>query len=301
MLNSYNPDVLTMIANLSNDRVITPPKIAKKILNTLPNNIWSDKNITFCDPFTKSGVFLREITIRLIDGLQTEIPNIEKRVDHILRNQVFGLGIDELTSLMSRRTLYCSKYANGQYSIANFEDSFGNVNYIESEHSWGPGKRCIYCGVNENIYNRGEEKESYAYSFLHCDDVNELFNMKFDVIVGNPPYQMNDGGGIGGSSATPIYDQFVENAIKLNPNYISMIIPSRWFTGGRGLDKFRKKMLNDKRIKEIHDFPNAADCFSGPDIKGGVCYFLWDKNYSGDCEVFTHSGDEVVSNIKRPF
>jgi len=299
MLSSFhNPDVLTCLANLSSDEVFTPPQVANQMLDTLPKEIWSDKNVTFLDPASKSGVFLREITIRLIKGLEGEIPDIEKRIEHILKNQVFGLGITPLTSELSRRTLYCSKKANGKYSIINFNDEEGNIKYIESEHFFADGTKCKYCGVNKKLYQRNKGLESYAYSFIHEEKLEELFNMKFDVIIGNPPYQMNDGGGTG-SSAVPLYDKFVENAKKLKPRFLSMIIPSRWFSGGRGLDNFRKNMLTDMSLKELHDFENSSDCFSGVEIKGGVCYFLWDRDYKGDCLVTSHS-ESKKSSVLRP-
>ena len=122
--------------------------------------------------------------------------------------------------------------------------------------------------------------------------------MEFDAIVGNPPYQEMDGGAQ--ASATPVYNLFVENAIKTKPNFISMIMPARWFTGGKGLDKFREKMLHDNRLRVIHDFSNASDCFSNVEIKGGVIYFLWNKNEQGDCNVYTHNGAEITSSAIRP-
>lgn len=123
--------------------------------------------------------------------------------------------------------------------------------------------------------------------------------MKFDVIISNPPYQLSDGGG-NGASAKPIYQNFVIKAKKLNPKYLTMIIPARWYTGGKGLDDFRNEMLHDERISIIHDYPEASDCFSGVQIKGGVTYFLWERNHKGNCLVFSHKGSSANLPISRP-
>lgn len=284
---SYNPDILTCLANLSNDEVFTPPNLANDILDLLPVELWSNLNTKFLDPASKSGVFLREIAKRLMKGLETQIPNKQERVNHIFSTQLYGISITELTSLLSRRSVYCSKVANGKYSICEtFPDgdrgSQGNIRYERMEHTWQNGK-CTYCSANKEVYDRDNALETYAYNFIHIDNPDKIFNMKFDVIIGNPPYQLNDGGF--GKSATPLYHKFVQQAKKLNPQYISMIIPSRWFAGGKGLDDFRREMLNDNRIRKIVDFENASECFPGVDIAGGICYFLWEKSYKGDCEV----------------
>jgi len=293
----HNPDVLTCIANLSSDEVFTTPSVVNQMLEALPKEFWSDEKATFLDPVSKSGVFLREITKRLIEGLKTKIPNLEDRIEHILLNQVFGIGITELTSLISRRSLYCSKYANGKYSIVKFDDEQGNLKYFETEHTWKNG-RCIYCGVNKN-YDRDKELENYAYSFIHTNNPNKFFNnMKFDVIIGNPPYQMSDGGGRE-SSAKPLYNLFVENCIKMNPNYLSMIIPARWYSGGKGLDDFREKILKDTRFKKLSDFPETSDVFPGLNIRGGICYFLWDKNHNGKCEISNYKSNKLINKSHR--
>ena len=297
---NYNPDVLSCLANLSNDEVFTPPEIANRMLDLLPKEIWSDSKVKFLDPFCKSGVFLREITKRLLDGLSEEIPDMQERLDHILHYQVYGMAITELTSLVSRRSLYCSKEASSEYSISRFDEAAGNIVFHEIPHTWNESTgKCIYCGASRDVYERGEDKESHAYQFIHTDNPKELFNnMKFDVIIGNPPYQLNDGGGRD-SAAIPLYDKFVQKAKQLAPHFLIMIIPARWYTGGRGLDDFRDNMISDTRLKVIHDYPETDDCFPGLNIRGGVCYFLWDSLYHGDCTIINHIKGKMIE-MKRP-
>jgi adenine-specific DNA methylase len=295
--NNYNPDVLSCLANLSNDEVFTPPKLANEILDLLPKELWSDKSATFLDPVCKSGVFLREIAKRLIEGLKDEIPDIQKRTEHIFNKQLFGIGITELTSLLSRRSLYCSMAADGKYSIVNsFSSNKGNVFFDSNNHEWKKGK-CFFCGASQSEYERDDGLESHAYQFIHDNTPNVITNMKFDVIIGNPPYQLNDGGA--GSSAKPIYNLFIEQAKKLNPRYLTMIIPSRWFAGGKGLDNFRDTMLHDKRFVTIVDYPNPKDCFPSNNISGGVCYYLWDREYHGDCNFINIIGDKKISATRK--
>jgi len=331
-LQRHNPDVLTCIANLSNDEVITPPEFANGMLDLLESawaeahggaNIWADSDVTFLDPFTKSGVFLREITRRLAEGLADQIPDLYERIDHILTKQVFGIGITELTALLARRSLYCSKYANGPHSIAQtFSTESGNVWFERTEHTWTGGKReyrtnargedvsvytnrrCRFCGASEDDYGRGEGLETHAYAFIHTDDIKarlgEMFGatMQFDVIIGNPPYQLSDGGY--GTSAAPIYQHFVEKALELDPRFAVFVTPSRWFAGGKGLDDYRKKMLSDHRMHDIVDYPKLYEAFPGVKIRGGISYFLWDRDYDGPCTIQTMwDGQPVGEPVAR--
>ena len=319
----YNPDVLSCIANLSSDEVFTPPGIANDVLDMLPQELFQSRDTTFLDPGSKSGIFLREIAKRL---LRAQIPGYERiareirqkqreggtldpdeesflevlqeNIDHIFHNQIFGIATTELTSLLSRRSVYCSKFPNSDFSICHFDSVEGNIRFRRTPHSWDKNGNCIYCGASKKIYDRGDLLETHAYEFIHTNKPEDIFSMKFDVIVSNPPYQLSDGSGLG-AGAIPIYDRFVSMGKKLNPRYMTMIIPARWFGGGRGLDKFREEMISDTRIRILHDFLDASDCFSGVEIKGGICYFLWDRDNPGKCRVVTHIGKELIEQEPR--
>lgn len=295
---SYNPDVLSCLANLSNDEVFTPPEVVNQMLDMLPQELFSNPDTTFLDPATKSGVFLREIAKRLLKGLERQIPDVQERVDHIFKKQLFGIAMTELTSLLARRSVYCSKYPNSSFSVTKFETSEGHIRFRRVNHSWSGGK-CIFCGASQSEYDRAEGLETHAYEWIHTNDLKGLFpNMKFDVIISNPPYQLGTAGD--NAQAKPIYDKFVTQAIKLQPRYLSMIIPARWYAGGWGLDSFRDKLLSTPNMSVLHDFPHTSDCFPGINIRGGVCYFLWERDKtSHDCTVVNHFENQT-NTVVRP-
>ncbi|HXV04668.1 MAG TPA: Eco57I restriction-modification methylase domain-containing protein [Solirubrobacterales bacterium] len=290
------PDILECLAQLSSDEVPTPPKLANAMLDLLPDEVWTNPNYRWCDPCSKSGVFLREIAKRLLfEGLVEWEPNFEKRREHIFRNMIFGCGITELTGIVSRRTVYYSRHAAGEHSVIRMDSDDGNIPFVRTEHEFKSG-RCMICGAPEDL-ERGPDRENYAYAFIHeAYPTEEMGDMKFDVIVGNPPYQIDSAGN---TRTKPIYQLFVEKAVAMDPRYVLMITPSRWFAGGLGLEGYRQSMLGSRKIRALVDYVDPTDCFPGVDIQAGVSYFLWDREYSGPATVRAGKRDGVSEGVLR--
>lgn len=306
---THVPDVLETLAQLPNDEVYTPPKLVNAMLDILPEHVWSEPDYRWLDPATKSGVFLREVARRLMVGLADWEPDGAKRRDHILRHMVHGAAITQMSGEIARRSLYQSKNATGAEIkdpaladlVVHLDTPDGNVPFVHSEHVLDrAGKFCTVCRAPATLIRAN--RESFAYSFLHGTyPTKELADMKFDVIVGNPPYQigMDDGKGNRTANITPLYNLFVEKAIAMSPRYVLMITPSRWFTSGHGLTDYRLRMMNDRRLRALVDNPKLYDVFPQAEIKGGVSYFLWDREYDGDCEFSTRIDGSIRDTANR--
>jgi site-specific DNA-methyltransferase (adenine-specific) len=297
------PDILDCLSNLSSDEVFTPPLLAGRMLDLLPDDVWTNPDLKWLDPACKTGVFLRGAASRLMVGLAGVIEDEDERRRHIFESMLYGIAITELTGHISRRSLYYSKDASGEYAVVKLRNSQGNIVQRRSEHSYDVGTpvsrpKCKICGTPDDLDSPGREgMENYAYTFIH-EELEEVFDMKFDVIIGNPPYQLETEGY--GAQATPIYQYFIEKALDLSPRYASFILPARWFAGGMGvLNDFRERMINDRRVKELVDYPRLFEAFPGVEIKGGVCYFLWDRDHDGDCRVTTMVDGQPVSEAIR--
>lgn len=167
-------------------------------------------------------------------------------------------------------------------TLAGFRDTKVNAQY--------------YPNLIENISERPEAVVNTFRDGKHFWKINNNTNMKLDAIVGNPPYQVMDGGA--GVSAVPIYNKFVDFAKKINPHYISMIMPAKWYNAGRGLEQFRFDMLNDKSISKLYDYVDPHDCFPTVDVAGGVCYFLRDNEYEGLCNFVSCKSRTQISNMR---
>lgn len=294
------PDILDCLAQLSNDEVPTPPKLARSVLDILPAGVWGEPDFRWLDPCCKSGIFLREAAARLLEGLSDQIPNFEQRREHIYREMLWGASITEMTGMISRRSLYYSRDASGPSSVVQFDRVDGNLAFVPAQHEFDSKNKCRLCRAPDEL-ERGDDRENHAYSFIHgMYPTEEMEHMKFDVIVGNPPYQIGIENERDSSDANPVYQYFVEQAIDLAPRYVVMIVKSGWFTGGKAqLDPFRARMIADRHLAKIVDNPKLFDCFPGVEIKGGVNYFLWSRDHDGDCEFSTRVDGQIVSTLVR--
>lgn len=297
------PDILDVIAALSSDAIPTPPVLAGALLDLLPAEVWLNPDYRWLDPATKSGSILREAARRLMVGLADWQADPALRAEHILRNMLFGAAVTQVHGEMTRRSVYVSRDATSEHAVIRFDSAEGNLPFVFAEHDYPTNNKgratgpCKVCGAPPRL-ERGDTRENYAYAFIHgAYPTEELKDMQFDVIVGNPPYQLGTEGF--GSTASAIYHRFVAHAISLEPKYLAMIIPSRWFTGGKGLDEFRSRMIADRRLRAIVDNPKLFDCFPGVEIKGGVNYFLWDRDYDGDCEFSVRVDGQITSTMRR--
>jgi site-specific DNA-methyltransferase (adenine-specific) len=238
-----------------------------------------------------------------MDGLAEWEPDRTKRAEHILKNMLYGSAVTQVHGEMTRRSVYVSRDATSEHTVVRFDGPEGNLPFVTAEHDYPVNRQgrasgpCQVCGAPVGL-ERGPSRENHAYAFIHgAYPTEEMQDMQFDVIVGNPPYQLETEGF--GATASTIYHRFVEHAIALEPKYAAMITPSRWFTGGKGLDGFRERMIADRRLRAIVDNPKLFDCFPGVEIKGGVNYFLWDRDHDGDCEFSTRIDGTIVSTMTR--
>lgn len=262
-------DIFDYIPPQKTNQIFTPKRVVKMMVDALEKEnpeIFKDKTKKFADLYAKSGLYITEIVKRLNIGLKDEIPNEQERIKWILENQVYACAPSDIIYNIVKEFVY-----------GNLEGiSTKNLIQLDTMKLASEGK------LAEKIYKAfGDE------------------NMKFDVIIGNPPYQEEDGGAQ--SSARPVYHHFIQASKELNPEYLSFITPSRWFVGGKGLDNFREEMLNDLHLKEIHDWLTPEDIFPNTNIRGGVNYFLWDKNHTEENVRFvSYKNGKKIDDTIRP-
>lgn len=285
------PDILDCLANLSTDEVFTPPPLASQMLDLLPRHVWTDPTLKWLDPSVKTGSFLREIALRLMHSLGREIPDDNERREHIYRNMLYGFPISGLTGMMSRRSLYYSKDANHpDFSVVRMGSAAGNIPDTVMVHEFIDGA-CVDCGVD-----RAMAFDEPAYPFLHPDQIHAPIEaIKFDIIVGNPPQQVGQFGDVKTSAA---FGRFIEEALKREPRYILMVVPSGWF-GSPELAGLRSRLATGSHVSRIVDYPSAKECFPGTSIRGGAHYFLWDRDHNGPCSVVSVHKGEVASAVTR--
>ena len=266
-------DIFEYIPPQANNQIFTPKRVVRMMIDMLEKEnpgIFNSTTNTFIDLYMKSGMYITEIVRRIFDQTRDQYPSDTACITHILENQVYGFAPSPILDAITKNYIF------------GFDDDM----VISQEHF------------------KEYDTIPAAKDGTLKQEINRLFNpqggdMKFTAIIGNPPYQLVDGGGTG-SSAVPIYQYFVEDVKKIEPEHLVMIIPSRWFTGGKGLDSFRESMLNDDRLQVLHDFVNPGDCFPNVSIEGGVCYFLWNKGTHSLCRVYSHSSNGNTLMIERP-
>lgn len=273
-------DIFDYIPMQEQNRVFTPKKVVTKMLDMLEEEnpeVFKSTKRKFLDPYSKSGLFLAGIVKRLFQNLRPRFNSDKECLMHILSNQIYAWSPNDPLRKSSINT------------VLGFM-RFDRVNYEPKDKRSLEDNFLNYDPMNE----KGEiDNDKVLEHIRKCWGED----MKFDVIIGNPPYQLSDGGGTG-DSAKPIYHLFIECGMKLRPTKLCMIIPSKWMIGGKGLDKFRTKMMNDRHIQIIYDYPDASQCFSNVHIDGGVNYFLWNSGYDGPCEYNYIIGDEAIKSTR---
>ncbi len=264
-------DIFELIPNQKTNQIFTPKKVVQMMINQLEEHdpsLFTRTDSTFIDLYMKSGMYITEIVKKLFKNTRKEYKSDYDCLKHILENQVFGLAPSPILQGITQSFIFGF----------DTENKISRKNFIQ--HDLTP-----------------QAQEGVAKQKLH-ELLNLNENMKFDAVVGNPPYQIGDGSGGSSDSAIPVYNKFIEEAINMKPQNICMIVPSKWMVGGRGLQNFREQMMEEKRLKMIYDYENASDCFPGVHIDGGVCYFIWDKDYNGmiDYTFKTNQGKINKSN-----
>ncbi len=224
---------------------------------------------------SKSGLYPLYVAYNIYRARVEQVKAKYGEIGHAFAMQLWDLTIENNILVVCKTPMARSITKR---TLAGFRDTTVNARY--------------YKNLIENISEKPAVVINTFRDGRRFWNIKDIENMKFDAIVGNPPYQVMDGGGTG-SSAVPIYQKFVQLSKKLCPGYISMIMPAKWYTGGKGLDDFREKMLNDKRISYLADFDDSRACFPTADIAGGVCYFRWASHHEGLCHF------ESVKNESR--
>lgn len=252
--------------------VFTPNWLANDMIDLIPQESLEDINSTYLEPCCGSGIFLQLLIERLMQTLEKTIPNEIDRINHIIANQLYGVEIQE---------------KNYNLTLLNL------INAVK------------------NIYSKNNK---YCNDFELCNNIkNHLYNgdaLKFDywgkndftTIITNPPYHKvakENCQDKNKAFALPFYIEFINLFKTFDTKYIDVVIPSRWMSSGIGTTQFRKDMLNDKHIKILHDYINGKDCFPSVEIKGGVCYFIRDINYDGNCQFYSHINNQITME-KRP-